>query len=87
VTLKFQPRNVPLTTPAGNGDALGIVVPQNVRLLEVVVSDVLDSDHLPIIFHILDHVTIRNLSDPVEKVTACDRFKALPLISCLPKFK
>jgi endonuclease/exonuclease/phosphatase family metal-dependent hydrolase len=55
--------------PAGNGDVLDIVVHQNVRLSEVIVSDVLHSDHLPIIFHILDHVTITNLSDPVEKFT------------------
>jgi hypothetical protein len=34
---------------------------------DVIVPDILDSDHLPIIFHILDHVKIRNLSEPVEK--------------------
>jgi hypothetical protein len=34
-------------SPAGNGDVLDIVVHQNVRLSEVIVSDVLDSDHFP----------------------------------------
>jgi hypothetical protein len=37
----------------------------------------LDSDHLPIVFHILDHVKIRNLSEPIEKFTDWDRFQSL----------
>jgi hypothetical protein len=37
----------------------------------------LDSDYLPKIFHILDHVKIRNLSEPVEKFTDWDRFQIL----------
>jgi endonuclease/exonuclease/phosphatase family metal-dependent hydrolase len=59
---------------AGNGDVLDIVVHQNIRLSDVIVSHTLDSDHLPIIFHILDHVKIRNLSEPVEKFTDWERF-------------
>jgi hypothetical protein len=55
---------------------LDIVVHQNVRLSQVVISDVLDSDHLPIVFHILDHITT-SLSDPVEKFTDWDRFQSL----------
>jgi hypothetical protein len=43
----------------------------------VIVSDILDSDHLPITFHILDHVKIRNLSEPIEKFTDWDRFQSL----------
>jgi hypothetical protein len=35
------------------------------------------SDYLPIIFHILDHVKIRNLSEPVEKFTDWDWFQSL----------
>jgi hypothetical protein len=46
-----------------------IVVHQNVRLSDVTVSDILDSDHLPIVFYILDHVKTRNLSEPVETFT------------------
>jgi hypothetical protein len=48
-------------SPAGNGDVLDVVVHQNFRRSEVIVSDVLDKDHLPIVFHILDSVTTRNL--------------------------
>jgi exonuclease III len=52
----------------GNGDVLDIVVHSNIRLSNVIVSDILDSDHLPIIFHILDHVRTHNLSAPAEKL-------------------
>jgi hypothetical protein len=52
-------------SPAGNGDMLDIVVRQNIRVSDVIVSDILDSVHLPIIFHILDHVRIKNLSKPI----------------------
>jgi hypothetical protein len=44
---------------AGNGDVLNI----------------LDSDHLQIIFHIRDHIKIRNSSEPIEKFTDWDRFQ------------
>jgi hypothetical protein len=56
-------------SPAGNGEVLDIVVHQNIRVSDVIVSDISDSDHLPIVFHILDHVKIRNLSEPIEKFT------------------
>jgi hypothetical protein len=64
-------------SPAGNGDVLDIVVHQNIRLSYVTVSDILDSDHLPIVFHILDHVKTRNPSEPVEKFTDWERFQSL----------
>jgi hypothetical protein len=54
-------------SPAENGDILDIVVHQNIRLSSVAVSDILDSDHLPVMFHILDHVKIRNFSEPIKK--------------------
>jgi hypothetical protein len=57
---------VPLITPAGNCDVLDIVMHKNVRLSEIV-SGILDSDHLPIVLQVLDHVRTKNLSDPVEK--------------------
>jgi hypothetical protein len=52
-----------------SGDVLDIVAHKNVRLSEVIVSDNLDSDHLPIVFHLLHHVRTRNTSDPVHKFT------------------
>jgi hypothetical protein len=64
-------------SPAGNGDILNIVVHQNIRLSSVTVSNILDSDHLPILFHILDHVKIRNLSEPIENYRDWERFQSL----------
>jgi hypothetical protein len=76
--LKFQHHKVP-THYSGNGDVLDIVVHKNVRLSQVIVSDMLDSDHLPIIFHLLDHIRSRNLSDPVDKLQIENGFNAWPL--------
>jgi hypothetical protein len=59
-------------SPNENGDVLDIVVHQNIRVPNVIVSDIFDSDHLPVIFHILDHVKIRNPSDPIENFTNWD---------------
>jgi hypothetical protein len=64
-------------SPAGNGDVLDIVVQQNTGLSDVIVSDILYSAHLPIIFHMLDRVKIMNLLEPVEKFTDCERFQNL----------
>jgi hypothetical protein len=49
-------------SPVGNGDILDIVVHQNIRLSDVTVSDILDSDHMPIIFYLLEHVKVTKLS-------------------------
>jgi hypothetical protein len=63
--------------PSVNGDVLDILVHQNIGVSDVIVSDILDSDHLRIIFHILDHVKIWNLADPIEKFTDWERFQSL----------
>jgi hypothetical protein len=60
-----------------SGDVLDIEVHKNIRLSNVIVSDILDSDHLPIIFHILDHVRTKNVSAPFEKFTDWGRFQSL----------
>jgi hypothetical protein len=45
----------------------------------VIVTDtnILGSDHIPVIFHILDHVKVRNLSEPIEKFTDWNWFQSL----------
>jgi hypothetical protein len=63
--------------PGGSGDVLDIVVHKNIRLSNVIVSDILDSDHPPIIFHILDYVRTKNVSAPLEKFTDWERFQSL----------
>jgi hypothetical protein len=50
-------------SPAANGDVLDIVVHQNISVRCHCLGFFFISDHLPIIYHILDHVKIRNLSD------------------------
>jgi hypothetical protein len=61
--------------PAGND--IDTVVHKNVQLSEVTVSDILDSDHLPLIFHLLDLVKTRYLSDPAENFTDLEQFQSL----------
>jgi hypothetical protein len=61
----------------GNGDVLDIVVYKNIRLSNVIGYDILDSDHLPILFHILDHERTKNFSARTEKLTDWERFQSL----------
>jgi hypothetical protein len=53
----------------GRGDVLDIVAHKDVWLSEVKMMDIMDSDNLPIMFCILDHVKAREILDPVEKFT------------------
>jgi hypothetical protein len=64
-------------SPAENGDVLDIVVHRNIRLSNVIVCDILDSNHLPILFHILNHVRTTKLSETTEKFTNWERFQSL----------
>jgi hypothetical protein len=64
-------------SPVGNGDVLDIVVHTNIRLSDVIVSEILDSDYLPIIFYILDHVRTKQMSETFEKFTNRERFQSL----------
>jgi hypothetical protein len=61
----------------GNSDLLDTVVHKNFLLSEVIVSNILDSYHLAIVFHLLDLIITRNLSDPVDKITDLYRFQSL----------
>jgi hypothetical protein len=82
MTSKSQRCSVPLTElRQGSGDVLDTVVHWNVCLSDVTVSDVLDSVHLPILFHILDHVSAKDISAPVEVQTNWERFQSLASIS------
>jgi hypothetical protein len=58
-------------SPVGNGDVL----------------DILDSDHLPIIFHILDEVRAKNVLAPFEKFTDWERFQSLASNLISPRIK
>jgi hypothetical protein len=52
-----------------------------IRLSGVLVSDTLDSDHLPVVFHVLDDVKTRDLSEPIEKFTYWELFQSLASIT------
>jgi hypothetical protein len=65
--------------PNGRGDVLDIVVHKYVRLSEVRVLDIIDSDHLRIMFCKLDHIKAREILDPVENSQTGSGFKASPL--------
>lgn len=54
-----------------------IVVHRIVRLSYVIVSDVLESDHLLILFHILNHVSATNTLVPVEIHIDGKRFRSV----------
>jgi hypothetical protein len=78
VISKFLHHSVQPVTPwGGNGDVLDIVVHKNIRLSNTIVSDILDSDHLPIIFHILYNVRTKNVLATREKITDWERFQSL----------
>jgi hypothetical protein len=63
--------------PNGRGDVLDNLVHKVVRLSEVRVLGIMDSDHLPTMFCLLDHIKTREILDPVEKFTDWDRFQSL----------
>jgi hypothetical protein len=54
---------------------------------DVIVSDILGADHLPIVFHMLDDVKIRNLSDPIEKFTDWEWFQSFASELISPKIE
>jgi hypothetical protein len=60
---------------AGNNDVLDVGVHQNIGLSRVNVCYILDSDHLLTVFHILNHVTINQLLEPLEKFTEWEQFQ------------
>jgi hypothetical protein len=59
---------------------LVVVIHQNIRMSDAIASDILDSDHVPIVFHILGHVKTRNLSELVEEFIDYVRFRTSPRI-------
>jgi len=73
--------------PRGNGDILDIAIHHNVRLSGITMSDVLDSDHLPIFFNILNQVCAGDNSVWVETHTDWDLFRSLASDLIHPRFQ
>jgi hypothetical protein len=84
--LKFQPRNSPPIITLAEKVTCSILWSTKISLSDVV-CDILESDHLPVIFHILDHTKSRNFSNPIEKFTHWDRFECLASELISPKIK
>jgi hypothetical protein len=63
--------------PDGRADVLDVLVYQNVWQSEAIVIDILGSDHLQIMFTILDSIRTREASGPVERFTYWQRFQSL----------
>jgi hypothetical protein len=56
-------------------------------VVHITVCDILDSDHLPIVFHILDHIRTKKLSEPLEKFTDWELFQSLTLTLISPRIE
>jgi hypothetical protein len=54
----------------------------DIRLSVVFVSDMLDKDNLPIVFHLFDHISTWNISDTVNKFTVWERLQH-PASECI----
>jgi hypothetical protein len=67
--------------------SLDIVVHPNIRLSGVIVSDILDTDHLLTVFHTLDYVKTTNLPEPNEKFTDSEHFETLASYSVPPRIE
>jgi hypothetical protein len=81
------PTHYSLGGGGGIENVLDIVVHKNIRLSNVIVSDILDSDHLPVLFHILDHVRLQSFLAPTEKFTDWERFQSLASKLISPRIK
>jgi hypothetical protein len=44
---------------------------------DITVSDILDAEHLPVLFHIPDHISARDILAPVEIHADSERFRSL----------
>jgi len=73
--------------PQGNADVFDTVVYRNVRLSDFTDSDVQNSDHLPIVFHILHHVSAMDILAPVEINTDSERFRSLTSVLISPRIQ
>jgi hypothetical protein len=71
---KFQRHNPPLITLLR--EMVMYLTLWSIRISDsgLTVSDILDLDHLPVVFHVLDRVKTKNPSEPVEIFTDWEWF-------------
>jgi hypothetical protein len=63
--------------PNGRGDVLDILVHKDIRLSEVRFLDIMNSEYIPIMFCILDHIKAREILDPVKNSLDWEVFQIL----------
>jgi hypothetical protein len=73
------PQHATHFVPNGRGDVLDIAGHEDVRLSEDRFLDIMDSDHLPIMFYILNHIKAREILNLVKYSQTASGFKASPL--------
>jgi hypothetical protein len=73
-------------TPDGRSNVLNTVIHQNVCLSQAIVTNILDSDHLPVMFSIRDHVRMREALDTDGRLTDCFRSSSLNWYLQISKF-
>jgi hypothetical protein len=54
-----------------------VVLHKNTRISEINLLEILDSDHIPILSYMLDHVSTKDILAPVVTFTDRDRFQSL----------
>jgi endonuclease/exonuclease/phosphatase (EEP) superfamily protein YafD len=73
--------------PNRRGDVLDLVFRKVVWLSEVRMLIIMDSDHLSIMFCIMDYIKDREMLDPVEKFTDWERFQSLASVLVSPRME
>jgi hypothetical protein len=77
VISKFQHHNVQPITLLWEMEMYWILWCIKISDSQMSLSDILDSDHLSIMFHILDHIRTKQISKPLEKFTDWEWFQSL----------
>jgi hypothetical protein len=66
---------------------LDVVLQRNVRISDVNVLEILDLDHLPILFDVLDHFSTRDNSVSIEIHTDWEKFQSLASVLIAPRIQ
>jgi hypothetical protein len=75
---KFQHHNVQHIIPLWEMEMYWTLwSKKNIRISNVIVFDILHSDHLPVVFYTLDPVRTTKVSEPIEKCTDWEHFQSL----------
>jgi hypothetical protein len=77
VISNFQLHNAQPITPPWEMEMYWILWCISISDFQIIVSHILDSDYIQIIFHIKDHVRTKNVSAPLEEFTDWEQLQSL----------